>query len=608
MNRMFFATILTFCVLLISRSAPPMMIDMYPTISRNDIEGQERDIVRADPVKLVELGFLRCKTKNISSDASETFIPLIPNQPQRRFLKLFRELQSQKIPIRIVILKCRQWGGTTIVDAIMYALTSQRPNVNSMILSDDRAGASYILDMSQNFHHSLVSHFPHLAEPVKRSNKIELAFEYTKSNIFIDSAENRDAGQKYTLHNLHCSEVAKFHYTDELFKGLLPAVSKSPGSFVVLESTANGVGDYFYKIVKQAESRSGEWVLFFVSWMEYEEYTRPFANNAEKQRLIDTLDDEERMLLALTYPTIDGPKTPTYEQLNWRRWIIANEMHGDLDSFHEMYPSTVDEAFLVSGRPRFDAQKVKKIYEYTLTQKPHQGVLEFASEKEIASGRFTTESVLFHADSRGEWRIWEFPDQRTEYVISVDTAGGEEVEGTAEGKKGDYNVIHIYRRGDQLVQVAEYRSRIDPDLLAEEAYMAHLAYRKPIVFPEVNNHGRTFVDRLKHRCPVYHREIMDEYTRKLTKKIGWFTDKSNKKIMIDTLAEAIRDGWIVIRSSVCASELRTYVKGSDGTTNAQQGCFDDTVMTAALGIQAHLRTPRAGDFKVIRTESSMARG
>jgi hypothetical protein len=571
---------------------------------------------------------LKIKTK------AGTLIPLMPNQPQRRFLALFRTLRASGKPIRIVILKARQWGGTTITDAIMYALTSQQPNVNALIIADDQKGAGYILEMAKTFHEELAREYPHLAPEVNRSNKLELAFKDTRSTIFIDSAENKDAGQKYTLQYLHCSEVSKYHHTDEMFKGLLPAVAKTPGSFIVLESTANGVGDYFYRIVKEAEENTegnpesleydGEWILFFVPWMEHEEYSREFRSAEARAEFMTTLDDRELALLEMQYETIDGPKQVTPEQLNWKRWILKQEFHGDEDSFHEMYPASIDEAFLVSGRPRFDVARLKEIYDYARKEQAEsrQGVLAWPTNRELASmPGVTKESVLFHPEARGEWRIFEMPDWRGEYVIAVDTAGGEEVEGSSEGKKGDYNVIEVFRRpqkatwradslptSEQLVQVAEYRSRIDPDLLADEAYMAYVAYNQPIIFLEVNNHGRTTADHLKNRCPVYRREVLDEVTRKVTTKIGWFTDKNTKKQMIDTLAEAIRDGWIVVRSTVLAGEMRTYVRGSDGSTNAQEGCFDDTVMACALAVQAHLRTPGKNAYKVREMKNKVMGG
>jgi len=584
----------------------------------------EKAIIKFDPLTLVEEGYLRIKIKDIKPGDEEkgTFIPLIPNRPQRRFLQLFRKLQKTNQPIRIVILKARQWGGTTIVDAIMYALTAYQSNINSMIIADEKKGATYILGMAQNFQKSVEDDYPHLAISTVHNNKLELAFRDTRSVIFIESSENKDAGQKYTLHYLHCSEVSKFHYTDELFGGLLPAVSKAPGSIIVMESTANGIGDYFHSLCMQAEENSerfkdgdyssyrGEWLLFFVPFMEHEEYSKPFENQEQRQSLINSLDDEEQALLKLQYSTIDGPRYTSLKNLNYRRWVLENDYKRDIDRLHEMMPTTVDEAFLASGRMAFDPKRCKEIYNYTLTQSYKIGILEPQKDN--------SKLINFFEQRNGEWKIWEFPPTErnpihpVDYVLTVDPPGQKEIEGNVDGKKGDYGTIGIFRRRQpgelkdfpqvRLEQVAEFRSRMAPDLLADEAYHGALAYGIKMVFPEANSYGLTTIDHLKHRIGIYVRETYDEKAKKVSKKLGWYTGpgiSGTKKLMITELAAAIRERTIFVRSTVMANELKTYIVAADGTTNAQEGCFDDTVIEAALAIQADLRTPRKSAYSQV---------
>lgn len=565
----------------------------------------QRKAIRDDPLRLVENGFLRIKIKDIKpgNESQETFIPLIPNRPQRRFLQLFRKLQATNQPIRIVILKARQWGGTTITDAIMYALTSQQKNINSMIIADDRKGASYILGMAQNYQSSLDSDYPYLAVSTIHNNKNELAFRDTRSFIFVESSENRDAGQKYTLHYLHCSEVSKFHYKDELFGGLLPAVSKAPGSIIVMESTANGIGDYFHSLCVLAQENNekyrdgdyssyrGEWLLFFVPFMEHEEYSRPFENREIRQALIDSLDDEEQALLKLRFPTIDGWKYTTLKNLNWRRWVLPIDFKNDLDKFHEMNPSTVDEAFLASGRCKFDQKALKEMYIEAQSFPYDTGYLEPHPDFK--------DDILFHHERTGYWKIWDYPEKDTEYVLFADVMGGAEVEGAnqVEGK-ADLHSIEVFKRGDILTQVAEYSSRIYPDMLSDELFYCWLCYNKPYVIGvEVNNHGITVVDHLKHRAPVYKREVYDEKTKKTTKKLGWYTSPhkgGTRVIMINDLAAAIRTRTIEMKSLKLIKECMTFVIKPDGKEEAQEGCFDDRVFGAAGALQMHYRTSMKG--------------
>lgn len=58
--------------------------------------------------------------------------------------------------------------------------------------------------------------------------------------------------------------------------------------------------------------------------------------------------------------------------------------------------------------------------------------------------------------------------------------------------------------------------------------------------------------------------------------------------MIDKLAEFIREEYIGIKSKTIIKELLTYIIDDKGSTNAQEGCHDDTVMALAIWLQVIL--------------------
>src|SRR5690606_22391893 len=78
------------------------------------------------------------------------------------------------------------------------------------------------------------------------SNRKEIAFAELDSRITVDTAGNTAAGRSTTPQWLHCSEVAFWPNARETMLSLMQAVAKGPGSMVVIESTANGVGGYFH--------------------------------------------------------------------------------------------------------------------------------------------------------------------------------------------------------------------------------------------------------------------------------------------------------------------------------------------------------------------------
>jgi hypothetical protein len=110
---------------------------------------------------------------------------------------------------------------------------------------------------------------------------------------------------------------------------------------------------------------------------------------------------------------------------------------------------------------------------------------------------------------------------------------------------------------------------------------------------EVNNHGLTTVKAVErlmyHR--VYQRQQMDNVTKKTTLQYGWKTTITSKPLMIDDLVTVVRDDEIIINSKDTIEEMQTYVRDEQGKMNAQEGCYDDRVISLAGAVQMHKLTP-----------------
>jgi hypothetical protein len=161
----------------------------------------------------------------------------------------------------------------------------------------------------------------------------------------LETAESKEAKRSFTIHYAHCSEPAFWPEAEITDLGLMQAIPDSAGTLVVKESTANGVGGLFYDQYWAAKAGKGSYLALFYPWFQNPKYVRELPPS-EQARLMATLDDEERQLVksfALS------PK-----QLAWRRFAIVDKCAGDVGRFHQEYPSTDREAFLVSGRPVFD--------------------------------------------------------------------------------------------------------------------------------------------------------------------------------------------------------------------------------------------------------------
>ena len=257
----------------------------------------------------------------------------------------------------------------------------------------------------------------------------------------------------------------------------------------------------------------------------------------------------------------------TYEQLNWRRWAIANKCGGDVEGFRQEYPSNPEEAFIATGRPRFSVPALRKYGNYVKEPK-YTGYLRWNDSKT---------NVEFVEDAKGYLLMWDKPRKDVFYCIGADVA-----EGLADG---DYSVGLVGSQ-DFNIHCAWY-GHIDPDLFGEELVKLAIFYNNAYIGCESNNHGLTTlkaIQRLEY-WNIYYQKTYDKIADKVTTKMGWRTDARTKPLMIDKLAEFVREFFIGIPWETLISEMTTYVIEDNGSTNAQEGCHDDTVMACAILLQ-----------------------
>jgi hypothetical protein len=117
----------------------------------------------------------------------------------------------------------------------------------------------------------------------------------------------------------------------------MQAIPDEPGTEVFLESTANGMGNYFHEQWKMAESGDSRYLPIFVPWYWQAEYRSTVAEDF-------VLTDEEAELQA-HYGLDDA-------QLAWRRNKITELSTGAVDGlrqFRQEYPFNAAEAFQMSG-------------------------------------------------------------------------------------------------------------------------------------------------------------------------------------------------------------------------------------------------------------------
>lgn len=501
------------------------------------------------------------------------------NKAQKKCLNVIHDLKKKNKPIRIVWLKARQLGISTFSEGLIFHDTANNPFKNSLIIAHEDKATQNLFSMSKLFYEEL----PPVIRPMKKySNEQALTFENAtndenekyknpglRSKITVATAKNVQTARSNTIHNLHASEVAFWDDASTLMTGMLQCIPDSPNTMVLIESTANGVGGWFYDFWKRSERGETDYVPIFLAWFDNPDYSRPFENQSERKKFVESV--------TTTTQHSDGSVTRseewelkeifglTYEQLNWRRWCISNNCNGDVDMFHQEYPSTPDEAFISSGRPQFSVPVLKK---YQKETKPP-----------IRTGYLDNKdgALTFINDDKGYVKIWKEPVKDAFYVIGADIAEGLVT--------GDYSCAIVLN--DQYELCAAWHGHIDPDMFGDELYKLGTYYEQAYLGPESNNHGHTTIRSLlrKEYWNLYYQKNYSKITSDVSQKPGWATNKRTKPMMIDSLSEFIREEWLQLPWDTLISECFTYVKADDGSTNAQSGCHDDTVMALAIALQ-----------------------
>ena len=275
---------------------------------------------------------LKIRTKSGSVE------PFTLNKAQ---LHIHQELERQKGEtgkVRALILKGRQQGVSTLIGGRFYHRVSWHKGTQAFILTHALDATQNLYKMAQRYYENT----PSVVKPeVSTSNAKELIFGILDSGYKLGTAENKAVGRSATIQLLHGSEVAFWANASEHAKGIMQAVPSEPGTEIILESTANGLGNFFHQQWQQAEAGLSDFRAIFVPWFWQDEYKR-------------TIDDEFSVTAEETELAAWYGLTP--EQLNWRRYKIAELSVTGQDgqkAFRQEYPNTPDEAFVTTGEDTY---------------------------------------------------------------------------------------------------------------------------------------------------------------------------------------------------------------------------------------------------------------
>ena len=127
-----------------------------------------------------------------------------------------------------------------------------RPGTISVQVAHDQESAEEIFRIVHRFWENLPKATRTGALVTSRSNVRQIVFPRLDSEYRVATAGDPNAGRGMTIHNLHCSEVARWPRDGVETLASLRAAVPADGD-IVLESTPNGAGGVFYEEWQQAK-------------------------------------------------------------------------------------------------------------------------------------------------------------------------------------------------------------------------------------------------------------------------------------------------------------------------------------------------------------------
>ena len=554
--------------------------------------------------------------------------------PQRILVSRFEAKRKAGLPIRLILLKARQWGGSTTVQLYMAWLQFfHKKGLNSLIIAHQGTASDEIKDMFDlmikkhpvEFLHKLGEVYsenePKLVGVGKSGSTYRVPQRDCKIKVGTAERPNGCRGGAYSL--VHLSEVGLWKKTEgkspeDIVRSACSGILARPYTMIVMESTADGVGTYFdaeYTAAADPTVKS-QFEALFISWFQIEHYSRPFDSAEELRAFAKWLWENRNNAYTPSNREESGrylwslwEKGATLEAIHW--YIYERAGKNDFAVMAAEFPSDDVEAFVHAGTMVFDKYLVKQFEPYCRKPKFVGEVYADADEGEEALS-----NLRFREDRQGLLSIWAMPEKFDDYEVTdryltvVDVGG--------RSNKADWSVIVVFDRLSMIdgseppSVVAQWYGHCDIDRLAWRAAQIAAFYNDSLLVIESNtlethdkerqveggDQSQYILNQISDIYPnLYARkQSEDEIREGAPRKYGFHTNVATKPMIISTLVKVIRERLYIERDKRCLDEYDTYERKPNGAYGAIVGKHDDLLMMRAIGLHICYREMEMPEF------------
>lgn len=460
---------------------------------------------------------------------------------QRRYEAMKRLAVAKGKKPYFLLLKYRRGGFTTLEQGKSYQMTQVVPGSAVASLAHTKESMTRIFRIAKLY-----------AEKDPKGLKLvgdsKNSLEFTNGSLFfIGTAGGDGFGRGDTLQRVHGSEVSKWcrgpnqmEDVDDLVAGLLGAASNGE---VVFETTPDG-REWFCQEYELAKKGQSEFTPIFLRWFD-----DPLNRNLTffEEELRDTLTDEERALIQRHGLDLSQIAFRRDAKKRYKR-LFAQEM-----------PEDDVSCFISSGVCFFDTEHL----------------LSLLASLPMDAGR--------RIQHPGGVEIrWKEPKPNGKYAMGVDTS---------EGLPGCDPCGWAILDRETGEQVAALHGYFNPTALANSIKKTIEEYRDIIVGIERQHPGPACIQKVMELGvskphfrggPLYFHHQGGKID---TSRPGWSTDGNTRSIMLEDLAEAIREGSMKINDVDFINEALSFRLQSSGKFEADSGAHDDVVIKWAIALQ-----------------------
>lgn len=550
-----------------------------------------REELSKNPEKLIELFF-------VIVDKDQATVPFFVNAVQKRFIEILNKDiidydAGKRNHLKYLVLKGRQQGFTSIINALQVAYAVLTPNFSGYTLADTSDNSQDIFSDKAKFY---FDNLPDVIKPsIKYNTRRELDFNNDDSTGLnskwrVATAGNTDTGRSKTINFFHGSECAFWKDSKNTLVGLSEAFTKR--CIVILETTANGFNYY-----KELWDKKNNYKNLFFEWWLTDEYEMNFEDLSTRKDFLYKVDNgkdkepddaETEAFIFARLKWLRDSKGLNENKLYWyyNKWMDNGE------SIKQEYPCTDDEAFLASGRNFFPVSEVTRRLDEIKDLKPilkGYFTYKFTSSPITGEKLIVDDSITFMEDnSIGYIKIYKEHGIGERFVVSGDTAGD----------GSDWNAGHVLNaEGEEYASIHLIQ---DEDLFADQLYCLGIYFNKALLAVESN--FSTYVNKtLQNRdYPNIYTRVSspDNISQQTIEKLGFNTNKTTRPVLLGRLKELVREKVHYINDIETLKEMLKFVVNEKGKPEAIAGYHDDLIMAYGIGLYCNEQIPPEDIVKI----------